>query len=172
MSDEPRACSECGAAEAVVHLTQIVDDVASVLHLCEKCAAARGISQPSPPENSPLADFLSQMTGAEEGAAEGEENTTCSFCSLTFAGFRESGRLGCPHCYTTFEFYLKNLLRRVHGGVQHVGKVYLPPDPTASERERRLEGLRRKLKYAISTEDFERAAKLRDQIRSLEPATR
>ena len=130
MSDEPRVCGECGTAEAVVHLTQIVDDVASVL------------------------------------------NRTCSFCSLSFAGFRESGRLGCPHCYTTFEFYLKNLLRRVHGGVQHVGKVYLPPDPTASERERRLEGLRRKLQYAVSTEDFERAAKLRDQIRSLEPATR
>ena len=53
-----------------------------------------------------------------------------------------------------------------------MGKVYLPPDPTVSEREKRLEGLRRKLRYAVSAEDFERAAKLRDQIRSLEPATR
>ncbi len=172
MSEDPRVCSECGAAEAVVHLTQIVDDVASVLHLCEKCAASRGVNQPSPPAHSPLTDFLSQMTGPEEGAESGDEDRTCTFCDLTFAGFRENGRLGCPHCYTTFDFYLKNLLRRIHGGVQHVGKVYLPPDPTVSEREQRLEGLRRKLRYAISTEDFERAAQLRDQIRSLEPVTR
>ena len=165
-------CGECGAAKAVVHLTQIVDEVASVLHLCEQCAASRGVSQPKPPDPSPLTDFLSQMTGSETSAAAGDENRTCSFCGLTFAGFRDSGRLGCPHCYTTFEFYLKRLLRRIHGGMQHVGKVYLPPDPTASERERRIEGLRRKLEYAINTEDFERAAKLRDQIHSLEPAPR
>ena len=58
----------------------------------------------------------------------------------------------------------------MHGGTQHVGKVYLPPDPTASEMEKRLEGLRRRLTRAIESEDFERAAELRDQIRALEPA--
>jgi protein-arginine kinase activator protein McsA len=51
-----------------------------------------------------------------------------------------------------------------------VGKVYLPPDPSASDMERRLDGLRRKLHRAVESEDFERAAELRDQIRSLEPA--
>ncbi len=172
MSDDLRVCGECGAAEAVVHLTQIVDDVASVLHLCEGCAASRGVDQPSLPENSPLADFLSQMTDPEAGETGGDEDEVCTFCGLALAGFRENGRLGCPHCYTVFAPYLKNLLRRIHGGVQHVGKMYLPPDPTASERRMRIEGLRRKLSYAIDAEDFERAAKLRDQIRSLEPATR
>ena len=88
MSEDPRVCSECGAAEAIVHLTQIVDDVASVLHLCETCAASRGVNQPSAPANSPLADFLSQMTGPEEDAVAGDEDRTCSFCELTFAGFR------------------------------------------------------------------------------------
>jgi len=48
--------------------------------------------------------------------------------------------------------------------------VYLPPDPTTSEMEKRLDGLRRKLHRAIEAEDFERAAEVRDQIRSLEPA--
>ncbi len=171
MSEDPRVCGECEAAEAVVHLTQIVDDVARVLHLCQKCAAARGVDQPTAPTTSPLTDFLSQMTDGERDSV-GTQDGTCTFCGLTFAGFRENGRLGCPHCYTTFASYLKNLLRRIHGGVQHVGKVYLPPDPTVSEREQRLEGLRRKLNYAIGAEDFERAAQLRDQIRSLEPVTR
>jgi protein-arginine kinase activator protein McsA len=48
--------------------------------------------------------------------------------------------------------------------------VYLPPDPSASEGEKRLEGLRRKLDRAVELEDFERAAELRDQIRTLRKA--
>lgn len=52
-----------------------------------------------------------------------------------------------------------------------MGKVYLPPDPTVTELEKRLDGLRRKLDRAVDAEDFERAARLRDQIRSMEPAT-
>ena len=172
MSEGVHLCGECGEVPAAVHLTQIVDDVASVLHLCEKCAASHGVGQPSFPADGPLGDLLSKVTGVDEDAATGVEGRICSFCGLAFTGFRQIGRLGCPHCYTTFDAYLKRLLRRIHGGVEHVGKVYLPPDPTVSERRRRLEGLRRKLRYAINTEDFERAAKLRDQIRSLEPAGR
>ena len=118
--------------------------------------------------NVPLTDFLAQM--GEKEAADAEPDTQCTFCGITFAQFREAGRLGCPHCYTTFEDHLRVLLRRIHGGTQHVGKVYLPPDPSASEMERRLEGLRRKLHRAVEAEDFERAAELRDQIRALEPA--
>jgi protein arginine kinase activator len=108
--------------------------------------------------------------GDERGKDELDAGHQCSFCGLTFGQFRETGRLGCPHCYETFEAHLRRLLRRIHGSVQHVGKVYLPPDPTASEMEKRLDGLRRKLYRAIEAEDFERAAEVRDQIRSLEPA--
>ena len=53
--------------------------------------------------------------------------------------------------------------------MRHVGKVYLPPDPSASEMEKRLEGLRRKLERAVQSEDFERAAEIRDEIQVLEP---
>ena len=108
--------------------------------------------------------------GEEREKDELDVGHKCSFCGLTFGQFRETGRLGCPHCYQTFEAHLRRLLRRIHGSVQHVGKVYLPPDPTASEMEKRLDGLRRKLHRAIEAEDFERAAEVRDQIRSLEPA--
>ena len=84
--------------------------------------------------------------------------------------FKQSGRLGCPHCYVTFESQLKTLLRRLHGSTQHVGKVYLPPDPSEASRQERLAGLRRKLEKAVASEDFERAAQIRDQIRSMEAA--
>ncbi len=165
-------CDNCGAENAVVHLTQIVNNEMSTFHLCEKCAAEKGLETAPETSNFPLSDFLAQM-GQETGSSAGEPDLDverCSFCGLSFADFRDTGRLGCPHCYTTFETHLRGLLRRIHGGTQHMGKVYLPPDPSASEMEKRLEALRRKLQRAVDAEDFERAAQLRDEIRTMEPA--
>ncbi len=166
-----KVCDHCGKAAAVVHLTQVVNNEAKTSHLCEACAAAKGIQTSVQPSNLHLADFLAKMGGDESLPTDAQEEVlTCPFCGLTTQGFKEVGRLGCPQCYSTFESYLRGLLRRIHGGTQHVGKVYLPPDPTASEKQQRIEGLRRKLERAIESEDFERAAELRDQIRTLEPA--
>ncbi len=167
MSD--MVCDNCGSSDAVVHLTQIVNNEMSTHRLCEKCAADKGLESAPEPASFPLTDFLAQMGDVALDESEAP-SAGCSFCGLTFQDFRDTGRLGCPHCYETFATHLRKLLRRIHGGVQHVGKVYLPPDPTASDMERRLEGLRRKLHRAVESEDFERAAELRDEIRSLEPA--
>jgi protein arginine kinase activator len=167
MSD--MVCENCGSTDAVVHLTQIVNNEMSTHHLCEKCAADKGLESAPETTNMPLMDVISQMTQETVSASE-PSNTECSFCGLTFEGFRQTGRLGCPHCYETFSDHLPRLLRRIHGSTRHVGKIYLPPDPSVSEMEKRLEGLRRKLERAVQSEDFERAAQLRDQIRDLEPA--
>lgn len=172
MSESEKAgrCDSCGSDAPVIHLTQIVDNEMSTQHLCEACAAAKGLETSNVPANFPLNDFLAQMGKEDPAIVEQGDGGSCSFCGLTFADFRETGRLGCPHCYTSLEVHLRGLLRRIHGGTQHVGKVYLTPDPSVSEREKRLDGLRRKLQRAVDSEDFERAAQLRDQIRSMEPA--
>jgi protein arginine kinase activator len=162
-------CDNCGSTEAVVHLTQIVNNQMSTHRLCEKCAAEKGLEATPEPVNFPLTDFLAQM-GSDSMSSGPASSEACPFCGLTFADFRETGRLGCPQCYETYSAHLQKLLRRVHGGTQHVGKVYLPPDPTSSDRERRLDALKRRLQRAVDSEDFERAAELRDEIRSLEPA--
>jgi protein arginine kinase activator len=149
----------------------VVNHQTRTIHLCEECAAAKGIHTKAQTSNLHLADFLAKMGGDDSpDSGTSEEDLTCPFCGLTTSDFKEVGRLGCPQCYPTFESYLRGLLRRIHGGTHHVGKVYLPPDPTVSEREKQLETLRRKLARAIDTEDFERAAELRDQIRILEPS--
>jgi protein arginine kinase activator len=162
-------CDHCGQNEAIIHLTQIVDNQMSTFHLCETCAAEKGLQPGADTGNFPLSDFLAQVgKGVPEGVPAGGP---CAFCGLSLEEFRKTGRLGCSHCYVTFESNLKTLLRRLHGGTQHVGKVYLPPDPTRAEQQERLAGLRRKLDRAVESEDFERAAQIRDLIRTLEGAT-
>ena len=161
-------CDSCGQGEAVVHLTQVVDNQMTTSHLCEQCAAAKGLDTAEGQPNFALTDFLAQMDKAPEQDASLE--ATCGFCGLTLAAFRETGRLGCSHCYATFDSHLRGVLRRIHGGTQHVGKVYLPSDPTVFERAKRAEGLRGRLRRAVESEDFERAAELRDLIRTLDPS--
>ena len=174
--DQPeRLCDRCGKPGAVVHLTQVVNKETKTSHLCEGCAAEKGVHAgfTGSPTNLHLADFLAKM-GGEDPTSPGKtqrDDVSCPFCGLSTTDFREVGRLGCPQCYPTFEDYLRGLLRRIHGGTQHVGKVYLPPDPSASERERKLTALRRRLARAVDAEDFEKAADLRDEIRLLEPTT-
>ncbi len=165
-------CDNCGSGEPVIHLTQIVNNEVKTLHLCEACGAEQGLQPTSAPENPALTDFLAQM--GEEGGAGGVSvsgstaSENCDFCGLTMKSFRDSGRLGCPHCWEAFRPQLRGLVRRIHGSTRHVGKVYLSPDAAPADIEARVEGLRRKIERAIELEDFEQAARLRDEIRALE----
>ncbi len=163
-------CDHCGENEAVIHLTQIVDNQMGTFHLCEACAAEKGLEPDPEIPNFPLTDFLAQM-GQEEQEPEETEAGACDYCGLTLDDFKRTGRLGCSHCYVTFDGHLRGLFRRLHGGTQHVGKIYLPPDPTEAEKSEQLSRLRRKLNAAVEREEFERAAELRDQIQALEAAT-
>lgn len=158
-------CEQCGQNEAVLHLTHIENNQMKSLHLCESCAAEKGLEASHEQAPLPLTDFLAKVNRGEATVAG-----PCPFCGMKLDEFKKLGRLGCPQCYVTFEPHLAGLLRRLHGGTQHVGKVYLPPDPSRAQQEQRLAGLRRKLDHAVQSEDFERAAQLRDQIRNLERA--
>jgi protein arginine kinase activator len=159
-------CDNCGTNDAIIHLTQIVKNEMSTLHLCEGCAAEKGLDTGTS-AHTPLTDFLAQM-GKGVGGETASTGERCPSCGLTLADFRRTGRLGCASCYSHFEQHLRGLLRRLHGGSQHVGKVYVPPDSSDAERAARMVSLRRSLQHAVDAEDFERAASLRDQIRILE----
>jgi protein arginine kinase activator len=155
-------CQNCGERTANVHLTQIVDNEMTTVHLCEPCAAEKGVDTGPSPGNAPLSDFLAQM--GREAESQGDE-ARCETCGLSLARFKRVGRLGCADCYRSFEQHLRKLFRSLHGNTQHVGKVYLPSDPTEADRTARIASLRRRLQQAVEAEDFERAAQLRDEIR-------
>ncbi|NJD10232.1 MAG: hypothetical protein FIB01_07240 [Gemmatimonadetes bacterium] len=160
-------CDDCGENEAILHVTKIENNQMHTYHLCEGCASAKGLEAAGAGEY-PLTDFLEQVGRGTGGSAS---VGPCPYCGMKLEEFKKLGRLGCPQCYVAFAPHLTPLLRRLHGAVQHLGKVYLPPDPTRAQQQERLAGLRRKLDRAVQTEDFERAAELRDQIRALEGAS-
>ncbi len=157
MHDPERVCDGPSCSNpAVVHLAQIENGkVSNTKYWCKSCAEAKGISTKTP------SSFERSDAAAEE---------SCTFCDTTMKDFKDTGLLGCPHCYTSFEPGLRRLLNRIHGSSQHLGKVYLPPDPSARDLDARVQALRRRLRRAVDAEDFERAALLRDRIRELEPA--
>ncbi len=163
-------CQDCGERESKVHLTQIVNNEKVVLNLCEECAAKRGFHSPLDNIPFPLADFLAGMLTAESAGKSADESAepplVCPACGLSFHEFSRQGRFGCGECYRAFREKLQGLLRKIHGSSLHRGK--LPPllseeGGVIKEQERLQEELQR----AIGDEDFERAADLRDKLKSL-----
>lgn len=162
-------CQNCNQRPAAIHLTQIVDNSVTTVHLCEQCASEKGVQTGASLAKFPLSGFLSALgKGAAAALPPGDDSRQCGFCEATLQDFRDTGRLGCPHCYDTFEQHLRDLLRRIHGSSHHVGELYLSPLAPADDARRRLHELRESLRRAVDSENFELAAELRDRIRSLE----
>lgn len=160
-------CDNCKERDAVVHLTQIEEGEVRQHHLCEKCAAARGVETTVAMPKHPLAGLL-QSAQQQLPAAQQGDAVRCSFCSSSLRDFRASGRLGCARCYAAFEASLRELLRRVHGASKHTGRGYESPKPDLLQRASTLVELRDRLRRAIEQEQFEVAAEIRDRIRVLE----
>lgn len=157
-------CDQCRERDAVVHLTQIVEAEVTQLHLCEKCAAAKGIETTVAMPKHSLGDFLHAVQ--QQASPSAGDQVRCAYCQTSLRDFRASGRLGCAQCYTAFEGALRELLRRVHGAARHRGHEYEAPAVGSAVSE--LEQLRERLHQAVAAEEFELAATLRDQIRALE----
>jgi len=161
------SCDQCREREAVIHLTQIVNEQVTTLHLCEKCAAEKGVENPGATK-TPLGSFLAAMGKVAEQTPASKLGDVCSRCGGTFQDFRETGRLGCPDCYRAFEAPLRDLLRRLHGSTHHLGERYAEREPAAAVVGERAAALREQLRLAVETENFELAAELRDRLRVLE----
>ena len=157
-------CSICKEKEATVHLTQISGDKMQKVDLCEECAKTKGVNDPA---GFSLADLLLGLGASQEiEQAAGGVELKCPRCGFTQADFKKSGRLGCPDCYTTFAEGLEGLLKSMHKGTRHVGKVPEAMRQTCNVSDQ-LKTLQKKLNKAVEDEDFEQAAALRDEIKQM-----
>ena len=159
------SCQRCHKAKATVHITDTLPEKHE-RHLCEDCAEKEGvIIKQQHTANEILQQFIKQ-----KAALAGAEDLACPKCGMTFREFHLHGLLGCPHDYQAFSKLLLPLIERAHeGATRHTGKV----PATAGETVRKqadLLRLRRELQEAVEQENYEVAARVRDQIQALESA--
>ncbi len=157
-------CQFCKKAPATVYYTQIVANEVKKVNLCDACAKEKGVNDPT---SFSIADVLLGLGAAqkmEEATAAAGSETTCPVCGFTQADFKKTGRLGCAKCYEVFADGLEQLLKGMHRGTQHRGKI-TPALRRSAEAGALLDKLEADLKTAITREEFERAAQLRDEIK-------
>ena len=156
-------CDVCKTNQATVFLTQIVDGKMQKVNLCDSCSKEKGVTDPT---GFALADLLLGMGAAQE-IEKGAGVESCPVCGFTQTDFKKTGRLGCAHCYETFETGLDTLLKAMHKGLTHTGKI-----PSRLYRSLQIDNqkknLQRDLQKAVEEERYESAAEIRDQLRKLE----
>jgi protein arginine kinase activator len=162
-----RACQGCKKQSATVHMTEITPEGEKrERHLCEACASEEGMV-PKPPTNVGVSEMLAGLV-VQKAAIQQLAELACPKCKLTFVEFRNTGLLGCPCDYDSFEKALVPLIERAHEGASHhIGKVPRRlGSPLPAEND--LIRLQRALTRAVDDEQYEEAARLRDQISTLE----
>jgi len=156
---KPEQCAHC-KKPATIHLTQIINNKIYKVDLCEDCPFKKGVTDP---EGFSLADFLlkpGELLGA------GHATLKCPQCGFTPADFKKYGRFGCASCYDAFSDMLKPMLANMHKDTAHSGKV---PERAIARVgfKSRLGDLEHALAEAVASENYEEAARIRDEIQAL-----
>ena len=149
-------CEKCGKNNATVLYTQIINGKKSSLNLCSACSSSESIFD----------NFGSLLSF---GTRSDARQTVCPTCGMTLSEFARKGKMGCGKCYETFRTHAKSMLQKIHGTSVHTeSKTEVPTPEIKKEEKSELDILKEKLKEAIETENYEEAAKIRDEIRSKE----
>lgn len=164
-------CDICKKNEATVHYTKIINGVKQELNICDKCAKeTEGIDgefsfgTPFSFQNllSGIMDYMSYPTGVTKPA-----EVKCKNCGTSYSDFKRTGLLGCSECYKTFGNTLEPVIKRVQGHVEHTGKLPKKMGKDIIEKKKLLK-LKEDLQKAIAAEEYEKAAQIRDTIKSLQ----
>ena len=159
-------CNVCKQNEAKVHLTQIVGDKMQKVDLCEECSKEKGVTDPTKYSLADLFVNPAAAAPAEAEAAAPGSDLRCPTCGYSQADFKKAGRFGCADCYGTFSEGLEAMLKTMHKGTRHTGKIPAALQQSRAEAQK-LKLLQKKLEKAIAEENFEEAAQLRDEIKRL-----
>lgn len=163
-------CEKCGKREATTHMTKIVNGYKEEHHLCSECAEGlKEYKEMKSGMNFGIGDFLTGMfTGGKQSVLSANEKAQdrCPTCNMVYDEFLKSGKLGCGDCYSTFRNRLVRPVKQIHGTYEHIGKA---PGRGGGKvmLDRKISSLEAELNAAVMKQDFETAAKLRDEIKEL-----
>ena len=161
-------CQHCNQHQATTHIKRIINGQAEEFHLCQNCARESGLFGGSD-FGFQLSDLFSGFLGSS--VKQQPSAHRCGLCGASLGEIVKSSRVGCAQCYETFYAQLEPTLQRIHGSLEHSGKTPEDGNPQLRqrrEREQALASLREQIAQAVKDEDYEQAAKLRDEIRRME----
>lgn len=171
-------CEKCKKNEATAYIKTNVNGDVHEYHLCPACAAemkndgAFGSMFDFDSMFNPMSgfDLVSSLLSSPFGAFGAMPTLTsgkrCSVCGSDFRSIADSGKVGCPNCYSEFRTRLAPTIRKLHGNTVHCGKH--SKVTTEESNENQLAALKKQLTEAVNSENYELAAELRDQIKALE----
>lgn len=173
-------CDICKKREATVHLTEVVNEEVTELHICEKCAKQKSAQMQ---QHFGIADLLSGLADFPHELVPKQKRISikCPSCGMSYNDFRKLGRFGCADCYEAFKRALYPLFKKIHGvsyrAENEPQKPALSKKPqtpenmpavgSAKAETESLEELRAMLAEAVKREEFEKAAVLRDKIKAI-----
>ena len=171
-------CDKCKENEAIIFYREVINDHEKTMRLCADCAAEAeksGLIGKSKPldifDNMEFPGDVTFFLGGLFGVPAYQKQKTneakkCTLCASTFAELVKSGRVGCPECYKVFAEELAGTVSRLHGATTHCGRA---PGKLREGYARRaqIKELEAELKSAIESEEYERAAEIRDKLKSL-----
>ena len=147
MTKRPIDCDRCRKKASILY-QEIEGDVTTYTQMCTDCPVLKSKLGEQTQTQSPIGDMC------------------CVRCHTSLKQIEETQILGCSHCYTVFENYIKDECQKLgFTSPFHAGKKPLSPNTfSISERITDLTGA---LNQAITKENYEEAALLRDQIQEL-----
>jgi protein arginine kinase activator len=177
-------CNNCGKREVEVLIKQVVNNEVHNLNLCRVCAEELGFISPDIPSIT-ISFSLGEHDVVETKKAkrirlEKRENVydslICSSCGMKYSDFRSSGLLGCSGCYEAFRFPLGARFQRDQGAESHwsgsetfdeIGVVKdiataVDLENLQNERMASIDRLKHEIEDAVSREEYERAAELKN----------
>jgi protein arginine kinase activator len=182
-------CENCGKREVEVLIKKVADKEVSHLNLCRACAEEMGFMSPLIPSitiSFSIGEDVPKQKKAKRVQPRKKEpshdSLVCPSCGMKFSIFREEGLLGCPNCYEAFRFPLGAYLQKTQGAESHwdgtseifggigivAGEMIRETPDTGKHRlDEDIAKLKLEMDEAVSREDYERAAALRDMLAPL-----
>ncbi len=167
-------CERCNKYQANVHIIKIFDGIKKELNICERCAKELGefnlnsiLDVESTFSTNILSGLVEYFNNNQQSPIVKINDSECNNCKTTYVEFKNTGFLGCDKCYSQFIKILSIFIKRVQNGTEHNGKIPSRCGKSVIMRKE-ISNLKDRLQQSILSEEYEKAAEIRDLIKDLE----
>lgn len=158
-------CENCGRREATTHIKRLENGEAVECHLCSECAGNLGYDDFFSDFGLNLSELFTSFFG-DSALRLSEKVERCETCGSSWSDIVRTGKVGCADCYRKFYEKLLPSIERIHGRVSHSGKAPLNTSKRKQpSKEEIIEKLKAEMEKAVSEQNFEKAAEIRDRIK-------